>query len=174
MKNSTSADRQMTTGEPVPADSSHTELRADGQQKGYVVLTPEERAKGFVKPVRRSYTHKPCGGITTMGVALAETYARDPNFYSGTFCCECGKHFPLDQFNWEPDGEPMDTLLQDEWNKEEQRRVQEHRDRNAAQVATQKYTESMNEINEGPRGGGLLARIVALEARVKALEGNRE
>jgi hypothetical protein len=30
-----------------------------------------------------------------MGLALAETFARDPTFYGGTFCCGCGKHFPL-------------------------------------------------------------------------------
>jgi hypothetical protein len=28
-----------------------------GMQKGYVVLSEEERAKGFVRPVRRSYVH---------------------------------------------------------------------------------------------------------------------
>lgn len=74
-----------------------------GQQKGYVVLADEERAKGFVRPVRRSYKHLTCGGVTTMGQSLAETYARDPNFYSGTFCCHCGTHFPVGengQFIW--------------------------------------------------------------------------
>lgn len=35
-----------------------------------------------------------------MGQALAETYARDPGFYTGTFCCQCREHFPLDQFVW--------------------------------------------------------------------------
>ena len=30
-----------------------------------------------------------------MGRALAETYARDPKFYSGTFCVNCGRHFRL-------------------------------------------------------------------------------
>ena len=78
----------------------HTKLRADGQQEGYVVLAEEERAKGFVRPVRRSYIHLKCGTVTTMGQTLAETYARDPKFYSGTFCCGCGAHFPLDQFVW--------------------------------------------------------------------------
>lgn len=105
---------ELTDGTPVPADRSHTEIRADGQQKGYVVLSAEERAKGFVKPVRRSYVHHKCRVQTTMGASLAETYARDPNFYSGTFCCGCGTHFPLIQFEWS-DGEPMDTSLQDDW-----------------------------------------------------------
>ena len=35
----------------------HRELKENGQQKGYVVLTKEERAKGFARPVRRSYRH---------------------------------------------------------------------------------------------------------------------
>jgi len=97
--------RTLTDGSPVTDD--HRELLASGQQKGYVVLSAEERAKGFVRPVRRSYIHKPCRGLTTMGLALAETYARDPNFYSGTFCCTCGKHFDLDQFVWEGTDEQL-------------------------------------------------------------------
>lgn len=61
-----------------------------GQQEGYVVLAEEERAKGFVRPVRRSYRHLKCNTVTTMGQTIAETYARNPYFYSGTFCCGCG------------------------------------------------------------------------------------
>lgn len=75
-----------------------------GQQWDYVVLCPEERAKGFVRPVRQSYKHTKCGTVTTMGQALAEIYARDPKFYSGTFCCHCRTHFPFAEFTWEPDG----------------------------------------------------------------------
>lgn len=70
-------------------------INDDGQQKKYLVLSEEERAKGLVRPVYRSYIHLKCGGVTTMGLALCETYARDPKFYSGTFCAICGKHFPL-------------------------------------------------------------------------------
>ena len=92
--------QQLTDGSPVPEDRSHTELLPDGQQKGYVVLSPEERAKGFARPVRRSYKHLKCGTVTTMGQALAETYARDPKFYSGTFCCHCAAHYPLSEFVW--------------------------------------------------------------------------
>ena len=92
------AQRTLTDGSPVTPD--HRELRADGQQKGYVVLSAEERARGFVRPVRTTYTHKACGTDTRMGRAIAETYARDPGFYSGTFCVACGGHFPLDQFVW--------------------------------------------------------------------------
>lgn len=90
----------LTDGSPVTPD--HREIDpATGQQKGYVVLSAEERAKGFVRPVRRSYVHSNCGGVTTMGQALAETYARDPAFYSGTFCAVCRTHFPLSEFHWD-------------------------------------------------------------------------
>lgn len=73
----------------------------------YLVLSEEERAKGFVRPVRRSYRHLTCGGVTTMGVALAETYARNPKFYGATYCCACQMHRPVGpdgEFVWEPDG----------------------------------------------------------------------
>ena len=111
------SDRMLTDGSPVPEDGSHRELRPDGQQKGYIVLTPEERAKGFVQPVRRTYLHKPCGSTTTMGQALAETYARDPWFYIGTFCCHCGAHFDLDQFVWVWAG-PEESLSSLHWSEE--------------------------------------------------------
>lgn len=82
----------------------YTEIIENGQQVDYLVLCPDERAKGFVRPVRRSYKHTKCGTVTTMGQALAETYARDPKFYGGTFCCGCGTHYPVAEFTWEPDG----------------------------------------------------------------------
>jgi hypothetical protein len=91
--------RCMTDGSPVTED--HREIDSStGMQKGYVALCPVERAKGFVRPVRRTYTHLTCHTGTTMGLALAETYARDPEFYTGTFCCQCRAHFPLIEFVW--------------------------------------------------------------------------
>lgn len=84
----------LTDGSPVTDD--HREINPDtGMQKGYVVLSEEERAAGFVEPVRQSYKHLRCGATTTMGLALAETYAADPYFYSGTFCATCRGHFPV-------------------------------------------------------------------------------
>lgn len=85
--------RQLVGGGAVTPD--HRELKPNGQQKDYVVLSEAERAKGFVRPVRRTYTHVKCGVATTMGQSIAETYARDPHFYSGTFCVGCGSHFNL-------------------------------------------------------------------------------
>lgn len=102
------SDVKLTDGSPVPEDRSHVERGADGMQKGYVVLSEAERAKGFVRAYRDAYRHLACGKITTMGRALAETYARDPAFYSGTFCSTCRDHFPVGEdgeFNWyEMDG----------------------------------------------------------------------
>lgn len=93
------AETTLTDGSPVTDD--HREIDpSTGQQKGYVVLSDAERAKGFVRPLRDSYIHNPCGTLTKMGAAIAETYARDPSFYSGTFCVGCASHFPLDEFVW--------------------------------------------------------------------------
>lgn len=128
-----------------------------GQHEVYLVLSDEERAKGFVRPVRKTYVHvgrlydhgvellaKPynsngktyvatanifsdgkklggtfitqeelnqynntggfiggCGTATTMGQALAETYARNPSFYGATFCCGCNRHIGVHEFFWE-------------------------------------------------------------------------
>lgn len=142
-----------------PADPGLKVTRADGQQEVYLVLSEEERAKGFARPVRTSYRHvgvrpkgktRPltaeeqerykafgyvlfeeydpadgsvvgrfwteaqlksgCGTVTTMGRAIAETYARNPSYYGATFCCGCHKHLPVGphgEFVWEADGTPV-------------------------------------------------------------------
>lgn len=136
------------------------------QNKCYLVLSDEERAKGFVRPVRRSYLHvgtpgprfelrdltdeekartegsgwvkfepyppgfkgsalgrywsqadidaigKGCGTLTTMGLALAETYARQPGFYGATYCCGCSMHRPVGErgeFVWDGTDERVGT-----------------------------------------------------------------
>ena len=135
------------------------------QQDVYLVLSEEERAKGFVRPVRSSYRHvgipgpihplrdltddekarfnftnyvkfepypeselpitgrfwtqaqidsvgKGCGTVTTMGQALAETYARAPGFYGSTYCTNCGMHRPVGangEFVWEGTAERVGT-----------------------------------------------------------------
>lgn len=71
------------------------------QSETYLVLSEEERAKGFVRPVRRKYVHSTCGSVTVMGVALAETYARNPKFYGSTYCCSCKMHRPVSEFCWD-------------------------------------------------------------------------
>lgn len=120
---------------------------ATGQHRDHWVLSAEQRAKGFVRPVRDSYQHvgqRPqypvreltaaekalhpsyaayeaypegdsvvgrfwtqaqldsgCGTVTTMGRAIAETYAREPSFYGSTFCVECRGYFPVSEFVWD-------------------------------------------------------------------------
>ena len=84
----------------------------DGMQETYLVLTQEERDKGFVRPVRTTYVHERCGMATTMGRAIAETYARNPGFYGGTYCVGCRAHFPVGQFGefvWEGTEEKVGT-----------------------------------------------------------------
>ncbi len=85
-------------------DPKLQELKPSGQQEAYLILSEEERLKGFVRPVRRSYKHSACGGVTTMAVPLAETFARDPSFYGGGYCAGCQDHFPNAELTWEPDG----------------------------------------------------------------------
>lgn len=101
----------LTDGSPVTPD--HREINPKtGMQKAYVVLSAEERALGFVEPVRLSYIHQKCGGVTTMGRAIAETYARNPFFYSGTFCVHCGAHFPVGEdgeFVWDGTDQKVGT-----------------------------------------------------------------
>lgn len=96
-------------------------------------LTEEERERydqfGYVKfqqyppersPVTGRYWRqadldrvgKGCGVVTTMGDTIAATYARDPHFYSGTFCCGCGTHFPVGEsgeFVWDGTDERVGT-----------------------------------------------------------------
>lgn len=96
----------ISNGKSITGD--HREIDpVTGQQRGYVVLTVEERAKGFVRPVRHRYIHTKCGIMTSMSTSLAETYARDPKFYTGTFCSGCRAHFPLAEFHWDETSEVM-------------------------------------------------------------------
>ena len=143
------------SGNPPEVDSGPAptnEKLSDGQYADHWVLSNDERNKGFVRPVRKSYihvgapypkhplrdltekekarfpdegyvkfeiypedhhalgrfwTHKQlhgCGQVTTMSRSIAETYARDPGFYGGTFCASCGDYFPVGkdgEFVWQ-------------------------------------------------------------------------
>jgi hypothetical protein len=80
--------------------AEYRELKPNGQQQDYLVICPEDRAKGFIRPYRDSYVHMKCGAITRMARPIAETYARNPKFYGGTFCVGCGAHFPVSEFKW--------------------------------------------------------------------------
>jgi hypothetical protein len=84
----------------------------EGMNKKYLILSEEERAQGFVRPVRNAYVHEKCGVVTYMGRALAETYARDPYFYGATFCVGCNTHLPVGadgEFVWDGTDEKVGT-----------------------------------------------------------------
>ncbi len=105
------SDKTMTDGSPVTADHREIDPKT-GMQKGYVVLSDEERAKGFVRPVRRKYLHITCRVVTTMTQTIAETYARDPAFYDGTYCADCLDHFRVGadgEFVWDGTDERVGT-----------------------------------------------------------------
>ena len=114
---------QCTTSGEAPADVRAAQL-ADpetGQHKSYITLCESERAKGFVRPVRTKYIHvgvggheidpnnpakhgrtgDGCGVETRMATSIAETFARDPGFYSAGFCCGCNRHVPNAELVWE-------------------------------------------------------------------------
>lgn len=145
----------LTTDPKDPRLKRGVDREPGPQNEVYLVLSEEERAKGFVRPYRDVYRHvgtKPkhplrdltpdeigryagerfvkfevypaselpsmgrfwtqqqldnrgCGQKTSMGRALSETYARDPQFYGATYCCTCRKHFPVEEFVWDADGE---------------------------------------------------------------------
>lgn len=93
-------------------DPNLKKIEPSGMQETHLVLSPEELARGFVRPVRRTYQHVTCGSVTRMNLIIAETYARNPTFYSGTFCSHCGSHFPVGEngeFVWEDDGTKVGT-----------------------------------------------------------------
>lgn len=85
------------------------------QEEVYLVLSEEERKKGFVRPYREKYYHLQCGGVTKMSKELCETYARDPHFYGATYCTNCQMHRPLKEFQWEGTHENLG------WTEEEYR-----------------------------------------------------
>lgn len=147
------------TTDPKDPDLGHGgDTEPVPMNRKYLVLSDEEQAKGFVRPVRCSYTHvgiagpihplrdltqeeneryskfgyvkyeeypqdeeasilgrfwtqkqldsigKGCRTVTTMGQAIAETYARNPKFYGSTYCCGCSMHRPVGEggeFVWE-------------------------------------------------------------------------
>lgn len=99
-----------TTTDGKPLDQNQ-ETDTNGQHANYLILTQDERAKGFVRPVRDAYKHLRCGAITTMGRSIAETYARDPGFYQSTYCVNCKGHFPVGEngeFVWYPSDNLVD------------------------------------------------------------------
>lgn len=106
--------KHLTTDPKDPRLTRGVDDKPVPQAETYLVLSEEERAKGFVRPYRDTYVHDQCPvpgivpghAITTMGRALSETYARDPKFYGSTYCVHCCMHRPVSEFHW-TDGEQV-------------------------------------------------------------------
>lgn len=112
MNDKSTGTKVLTNGMTEAEMPDYRDDRGDGQQKAYVVLSEEERKKGFVRPYRRTYLHEKCQTLTTMSPAIAETYARDPKFYGATFCVKCSQHFQVGEFGdfvWEGTNEKVGT-----------------------------------------------------------------
>jgi hypothetical protein len=157
--NANSGDKGMglTTDPNDPLLSHGVDEGPVEQAERYLILSEEEREKGFIRPLRRSYIHVGppgpkyhlrdldteqrerygpevyvkyevypegegalgkfwtqkqldkvgigCGVETHMGLALCETYARQPSFYGATYCVGCRMHLPVNEFVWAEDGQ---------------------------------------------------------------------
>ena len=96
---------ELTTDPNDPRLGHGVDNKPTPQSDVYLVLSEDERKKGFVRPYRNKYVHKTCGVETAMGQALSETYARNPKFYGATYCVGCQMHKPVSEFTWSADGE---------------------------------------------------------------------
>ncbi len=104
-----------TTDDPTDPRLTHGADDAPVPQAAtYLVLSDDERAKGFVRPLRLAYVHATelggCGAVTRMNEAIAETYARDPHFYGATYCVGCKMHRPVGErgeFFWDGPYDPV-------------------------------------------------------------------
>jgi hypothetical protein len=70
-------------------------------------ITPEDIEQGFVRPLRSSVMHAPCGRPSAMKPEQAKEMARDPKSWTTCWCMVCGRRLPVEQFTWAADGEPV-------------------------------------------------------------------
>lgn len=94
-----------TTDSSDPRLGYGSDKKPSPQNDVYLVLSDEERRKGFVRPLYRAYIHHDpeCEAVTHMGLALCETYRADPGFYGATYCVGCRMHRPVGpegEFTW--------------------------------------------------------------------------
>jgi hypothetical protein len=83
-----------------PLDPGLQEKLPNGQQAKHLVLPKADRAKGFMRPVCGEYEHEFCGKTTVIGNEIAETFARQPDFYDSTFCSHCREYDVVSHFHW--------------------------------------------------------------------------
>lgn len=92
-------------------DPGINKKKDNGQQESYLILSDEERQKGYVRPFRDSYIHDKCGVVTRMGFKIAETYAVNNKFYTHTFCTFCGTHLPVEEFHWDDNWDNSNDIV---------------------------------------------------------------
>jgi len=93
-------------GDDPPGDFDYGEQQEDGQYENYPTIEEGE----FQQEPRESYIHDEefggCGSRTRMTGDLPESVARDPTYYTKTFCSGCGEYVPVEEVRWVKDGEP--------------------------------------------------------------------
>lgn len=73
-----------------PQVARNSPILPSGQQETYVILSEEERAKGFVRPVMRSYQHigqSVCGGLAATDDNPFARVTPDPADHRVYMCC---------------------------------------------------------------------------------------
>ena len=68
--------------------------------EAYKYVAFEEKPDGGGRYWTQERLDSGCNMKTTISAAIAETFARKPDFYGATFCAACRQHFPLDEFVW--------------------------------------------------------------------------
>lgn len=106
-KNECSLGTRLTTDPLDPRLHHGGDDKERNQNEVYLVLPQTERVTDAVRPFRNEYRHLVCDSLTSMGRELSETYAKDPKFYSFTYCCKCRKHSPVNEFVWTADGKAV-------------------------------------------------------------------
>lgn len=97
----------MGDGSP-PEDFDYGEQREDGQFENYPTIDEGD----VQQDPRDTYVHvEGCGQTTTMTGDLPVSVARDPTYYTKTYCSGCQDHVPVSEVEWE-DGE--DWVVGDE------------------------------------------------------------
>ncbi len=93
------------TGEVKPLSPEKIK-EFEGEFVGYVACEmKEDKIKRYltqkqVDSISKGYMGG-CGHATTMAQGIAETYAKNPQFYGSTFCIFCCKHLKVEEFVWE-------------------------------------------------------------------------
>jgi hypothetical protein len=70
------------------------------KQEATLVLPIPEINKGIIRPVFNSYVHLACRRETIIGLLVAWTFARKPDFYTETYCAGCRGYHPCHEFVW--------------------------------------------------------------------------